>query len=80
MPTVASPVMTSAIVSAAERHALEDLAHDVLILGGLVAVTRSTAVLSAYRLGRSVVGLDEGLARLRVAIAAGVPDQSATTR
>ena len=63
-----------------ERHTLKDLAHDVLILGGLVAVTRRTAVLPAYRLGRSVVSSDEGLARLRVAVAAGVPDKPATTR
>ena len=53
---------------------------DVLIFGGLVAVTRSAAVLPAYRLRRLVIGRDEGLARLRVPVAAGVPYQSAATR
>ena len=38
------------------------------------------AMLPAYRVGRSVVGSDEGLARLRVAVAARVPDQSASAR
>ncbi len=50
----------------------------MLILGGLIAVTRRTAVLRAYRLGRRVIIGDEGLARLRVALAAGVPDEPAT--
>ena len=36
-------------------------------------------MLATERLGWGVVSRDEGLARLGVAVSAGVPDQSATT-
>jgi hypothetical protein len=64
----------------AERYALQDLAHDVLILGGLIAVTRCAAMLATERLGWGVVSRDEGLAGLGVAVSAGVPDQPPTAR
>jgi hypothetical protein len=63
-----------------KRDALQDLAHDVLILGGLIAVTRCAAMLATERLGWGVVGRDEGLAWFCMAVAARVPDKAPTTR